>query len=101
MEPACVETCPAEVFHFGDANDPQSPYSLFAASAKGRELKVMKPEEKTQPRVSYRGHHVPMEAKVPKGRVHDPYSYEIETWTQAQSQFPKAQRVVWMKPNKA
>ena len=27
MEPACVETCPADVFHFGDANDPASPYS--------------------------------------------------------------------------
>ena len=24
MEPACVETCPAEVFYFGDANDAQS-----------------------------------------------------------------------------
>ena len=35
MEPACVETCPAEVFHFGDANDPASPYSRFVASSKG------------------------------------------------------------------
>jgi tetrathionate reductase subunit B len=41
-----------------------------------------------------------MEAKVPKGRVHDPYSYEIETWTQTQSHFPRSQRVVWMKPRK-
>ena len=32
MEPACVETCPAEVFHFGDANDPDSPYSRFMAN---------------------------------------------------------------------
>ena len=97
MEPACVETCPGDVFHFGDANDPASPYSRFAA-AKGADLKVLKPEERTQPRVSYRGHHVPMEAKVPKGHVHDPYSYEIETWTARQAQFPSAQRVVWMKP---
>ena len=43
-------------------------------------------------------HHVPMEAKVPKGHVHDPYSYEIETWTAKQAQFPREQRVVWMKP---
>ena len=100
MEPACVETCPAEVFHFGDANDPASAYSRFVASPKGAELKVLKPEEKTQPRVSYRGHHVPMEAKIPKGRVHDPFSYEIETWTQTQSHVPPAQRVVWMKPGK-
>ena len=31
MEPACVETCPGEVFKFGDANDPESPYSQFVA----------------------------------------------------------------------
>jgi tetrathionate reductase subunit B len=101
MEPACVETCPAEVFHFGDANDPNSPYSRFVASPKGKALKVLKPEEKTQPRVAYRGHHQPMEAKIPKGRVHDPYSYEIETWTQLQSEFPRGKRVVWMKPQQA
>ena len=64
---------------------------------------MLKPEEKTQPRVSYRGHHVPMEAKIPKGKVHDPYSYsyENETWAQAKSQFPRETRVVWMKPSKA
>ena len=100
MEPACVETCPAEVFHFGDANDPDSAYSRFAASPKGQQLTAL-PQEKTNPRVGYRGHHVPMEAKIPNGRVHDPYSYEIETWAQNQSQFPRAQRVVWMKPAKA
>ncbi len=100
MEPACVETCPGDVFHFGDANDPQSPYARFVA-AKGPELKVLKPEEKTKPRVQYRGHHAPMEAKIPKGRVHDPYSYEIETWTALDSQFPRDKRVVWMKPKQA
>jgi tetrathionate reductase subunit B len=73
MEPACVETCPGEVFHFGDANDPNSRYSIFNAKH-GSELKVLKPEEKTKPSVSYRGHAVEMEAKIPKGRVHDPYS---------------------------
>lgn len=85
MQPACVETCPAEVFHFGDANDPASPYSRFVASSKGSELKVLKPEEKTQPRVSYRSHNVATEAKIPKGRVHEPFSNEIETWTQTRS----------------
>ena len=100
MEPACVETCPGDVFHFGDANDPDSAFSRFA-KAKGRELKVLKPEEKTQPRVHYRGHHGPMESKVPKGRVHDPYSYEIETWTALDSHFPRDKRVVWMKPKQA
>ena len=94
MEPACVETCPAEVFHFGDANDPGSPYSRFMA-AKGAQAKVLKPEEKTRPQVAYVGHRVEMEAKLPKGHVHDPYSYEIETWTQLQAQFPRRQRVMW------
>jgi tetrathionate reductase subunit B len=96
MDPACVETCPADVFHFGDANDPKSPYSLFMKRY-GAETKVLKPEEKTRPSVSYRGHEVAMEAKIPKGRVHDPYSYEIETWTQLQPEFPKKKRVMWAK----
>jgi tetrathionate reductase subunit B len=96
MEPACVETCPAEVFHFGDANDPKSPYSLFMAKNESK-TSVLKPEEKTRPRVHYKGHEKQMEAKIPKGRIHDPYSYEIETWAQLQAQFPKRQRVVWAK----
>lgn len=79
MEPACVETCPGEVFVFGDLNDPQSRISHFAAEH-GRELKVLKLEEKTQPQVRYRGHPRAMERKIPKGRNHDPRSYEIETW---------------------
>ncbi len=94
MEPACVETCPAEVFHFGDANDAASPYSQFMAKH-GSETKVLKPEEKTLPSVAYRGHKVEMEAKIPKGHVHDPYSYEIETWTELQALFPKPKRVLW------
>jgi tetrathionate reductase subunit B len=94
MEPACVETCPAEVFHFGDANDAASPYSLFMAKH-GSETKVLKPEEKTLPSVAYRGHKVEMEAEIPKGQVHDPYSYEIETWTELQALFPKPKRVLW------
>ena len=96
MEPACVETCPAEVFHFGDANDPTSPYSVFMTKH-GRETKVLKPEEKTKPSVHYRGHQTQMEAKIPKGKIHDPYSYEIETWDTLQSTFPKPKRVLWAK----
>ena len=96
MEPACVETCPAEVFHFGDANDPASPYSLFMQKH-GKETTVLKPEEKTLPSVAYRGHEKAMEKKIPKGRVHDPYSYEIETWTALAPEFPKPKRVIWAK----
>lgn len=94
MEPACVETCPAEVFHFGDANDPQSPYSKFMAK-NGKLTAVLKPEENTKPSVAYKGHTQEMETKIPKGRVHDPYSYEIETWTSLEPQFPPAKRVKW------
>jgi tetrathionate reductase subunit B len=94
MEPACVETCPAEVFHFGDANHPESAYSRFMKQH-GSKTAVLKPEEKTKPSVDYLGHAKEMEAKIPKGRVHDPYSYEIETWTQLAPQFPKNKRVQW------
>jgi tetrathionate reductase subunit B len=97
MEPACVETCPADVFHFGDANDPVSPYSQFMVKNKGL-TSVLKPEEKTVPSVDYKGHNKAMEAKIPKGKVHDPYSYEIETWTSLDSTFPKRKRVLWAKP---
>jgi tetrathionate reductase subunit B len=97
MEPACVETCPAEVFSFGDANDPASPYSVFMAK-NGAQTRVLKPEEKTLPSVHYKGHNVAMEAKIPKGKMHDPYSYEIETWTSLESSFPKPKRVLWAKP---
>lgn len=96
MEPACVETCPAEVFHFGNANDPKSPYSLFMKKH-GDKTVVLKPEEKTKPSVVYKGHAKEMEKKIPKGKVHDPYSYEIETWTALESQFPKPKRVIWAK----
>jgi tetrathionate reductase subunit B len=94
MEPACVETCPAEVFQFGDANDPGSPYSRFM-DKHGAETAVLKPQEKTNPSVVYRGHRREMEAKIPKGHNHDPWSYEIETWTSLQSEFPKRRRVLW------
>ena len=97
MEPACVETCPADVFYFGDANDPASPYSQFMVKNKGL-TSVLKPEEKTVPSVDYKGHNKAMEAKIPKGKVHDPYSYEIETWTSLDSRFPKRKRVLWAKP---
>jgi tetrathionate reductase subunit B len=96
MEPACVETCPAEVFHFGDANEPTSAYSKFMAQH-GSKTTVLKPEEKTKPSVAYLGHMKEMESKIPKGKVHDPYSYEIETWTQLAPIFPKAKRVQWAK----
>jgi tetrathionate reductase subunit B len=63
----------------------------------GSVTKVLKPEEKTLPSVVYKGHNKEMEAKIPKGKVHDPYSYEIETWTQLEPQFPKKNRVMWAK----
>jgi tetrathionate reductase subunit B len=90
MEPACVEVCPAEVFAFGDLNDPASKVSVFNAKHR-QQTAALKPEEKTRPLVQYRGLGgvVPraMERKVPKGRSHDPFSYEVETWDQLKSEF--------------
>ncbi len=90
MQPACVETCPADVLVFGDLNDPESPISKFKAKH-GSQLSVLKEKERTKPNVSYRGKDAAMlaklEKKVPKGRNHDPFSYEIDTWAQMESQF--------------
>lgn len=93
MLPACVEVCPADVFAFGDLNDPASGISKFKARH-AKELSVLKPEENTRPAVQYRGLGgvVPraMEQKIPKGHNHDPFSYEIDTWSELQSQFARA-----------
>lgn len=93
MQPACVEVCPAEVFVFGDLNNPASKINAFLAK-NAQELSVLKPEEKTQPSVKYRGigSVVPreMENKIPKGRNHDPFSYEIDTWHQLKAEFSPA-----------
>lgn len=93
MAPACVEVCPAGVFAFGDLNDPASPVSAFKARHR-TQVRAMKAEEKTRPLVQYRGlgAAVPlaMEKKVPKGRPHDPFSYEIDTWDQLKAAFSPA-----------
>jgi hypothetical protein len=62
---------------------------------------VLKPEEKTRPSVVYKGHEKAMEKKIPKGRLHDPYSYEIETWAQLEAEFPRRKRVTWAKVDPA
>lgn len=84
LEPACVETCPGGTLIFGDLNDPKSPVSQFQAKFR-RELTVLKPEEKTNPQVQYRGPVRDMERKIPRGRNHDPRTYEIETWANLDS----------------
>ena len=90
LAPACVEVCPADVFAFGDLNDPASAINVFLHKNAGQ-LSVLKPEENARPAVQYRGlgTAVPraMEQKIPKGRNHDPFSYEIDTWSQLQSEF--------------
>ena len=69
---------------------------LFQYAAKhGSKTAVLKPEENTKPSVAYKGHNKEMEKKIPKGRIHDPYSYEIETWAQLEAEFPKRKRVQW------
>jgi tetrathionate reductase subunit B len=90
LQPACVETCPAGVFHFGDLNDPNSAVSLFKAKHKDQ-LNVLKESERTKPQVAFRAKDkatlTQLERKVPKGRNHDPFSYEIDTWAQLKSDF--------------
>jgi tetrathionate reductase subunit B len=76
--------------------NPTSAYSKFMAKH-GSETAVLKPEEKTKPSVVYKGHNKAMESKIPKGKVHDPFSYEIETWTSLEPTFPKRKRVIWAK----
>lgn len=88
MEPACVETCPADVFLFGDLNNPKSQISQFRERQR-RSLTVLKAEEKTDPQTQYRGVERDMERKIPKGRNHDPRSYEIETWAGLESTFDR------------
>ncbi|WP_323143709.1 4Fe-4S dicluster domain-containing protein [Massilia phyllosphaerae] len=90
LQPACVEACPTEVFAFGDLGDPDSPISRFNAKY-ARELTVLKPEEGARPMVQYRGigKVVPraVERKLPKGRNHDPFTYEIDTWAELRADY--------------
>lgn len=86
MEPACVETCPGETIIFGDLNDPNSRISQFRERHRV-ELTVLKPEENARPAVHYRGLVRDMERKIPRGRNHDPRSYEIENWAALQATF--------------
>jgi tetrathionate reductase subunit B len=90
MQPACVEVCPAEVYAFGDLNDPNSKVSQMHAKH-GSQLTVLKPEQGTKPSVKYRGigSVVPreIENKLPKGRNHDPFTYEIDAWAELKSDY--------------
>lgn len=88
MEPACVETCPGETLIFGDLDDPRSRISQFKQKHR-MELTVLKPGEKTDPQVQYRGLRRELERKVPRGRNHDPRSYEIETWATLDATFER------------
>ena len=90
MQPACVEACPTEVFAFGDLNAPDSAIRRMQAKH-GAELTVLKPEEGARPMVKYRGigSVVPrtVERKLPKGRNHDPFTYEIDTWAELRADY--------------
>lgn len=90
MQPACVEACPADVLVFGNAADPGSAISRFHKKH-GPELAVLKPEEGTRPAVHYRGigSVVPraVERKLPKGRNHDPFTYEVDTWPELRADY--------------
>jgi molybdopterin-containing oxidoreductase family iron-sulfur binding subunit len=50
VQPACVQSCPAEAMAFGDLNDPNSKVSRLAES--GRATRLME-ELGTKPKVIY------------------------------------------------
>jgi len=49
--PACVQVCPTQARFFGDLKDPQSPVSKLLGE---QSVQVLKPEQKTKPKVYYR-----------------------------------------------
>lgn len=79
LRPTCVSACPTEALIFGDAGDAASPMTRFLTSPRGREARVI--DRGGQPQVMYRGAAGGVVAKLPKGRPHDPQSYEIDQWS--------------------
>ena len=61
--PACVETCVGGARIFGDINNPQSEISRRLASAK-EQIRVLKPEAGTNPRVFYIGLEKQLDGRV-------------------------------------
>ena len=57
MEPACVPTCPSEALYFGDLNDPDAKISRAVAEAEaaGVELRQLREEKQTRPRMWFAG----------------------------------------------
>lgn len=80
LRPSCVTACPTDSLIFGNAKDADSPIARFIASPRGQAARPI--ERGGQPQVRYRGADPRVVAKLPKGRPHDPRSYEIEQWSQ-------------------
>ena len=78
LEPSCVAACPTEALVFGDATRADSPISRYLASPRGVAARPI--ERGGQPQVLYRGAHPGVVEKLPRGRPHDPLSYEIDQW---------------------
>ena len=84
MEPACVPTCPSEALHFGDLNDPESKISqaMSEARAADGELRQLRPEKATRPRMWFSGPAPPqVENDIPReGESYSTEAYSIYNW---------------------
>ncbi len=86
MEPACVSTCPSEALYFGDLNDPESSVSKMKTKIEAEaSLEVLRPEEKTKPRMWFsvdENHPVKAwEKKIPKqGDSYSTDAYSVFEW---------------------
>ena len=82
-----MPTCPSQAIYFGDLNDKDSKISkaMTDAEAADGDLKQLRPEKGTEPRMWFAGEGtVHLEDRVPKeGESYSPGAYNIHGWKEA------------------